>query len=210
MPRFPSQAHCLPTGAGSVSSFLMLSDVDGDGTVRCSNLGEIYAGAVLARDIGCDYFEVKPSYDMGHFLVSHPRAELVEARRQVEAIRELETESFRVLAPVNLQYVFDDKPLVQPKDYHHCAVTELRTLVTPSGAYVCPYFRGCADKRIGGPAVQSFKEMWEGERRTEVTAGTDPSRDCRFHCIRHQSNLLMDEMLNGLEVDTVADFDRFV
>jgi len=191
-------------------SFLLLSDVDGDGKVKHSNLAEILAGAVLAKDIGCDYFEVKPSYDMGHFLISQPKAELTEARRQIEALKELETERFRILAPVNLKYVLDDQPLVQPKEYTRCAVSEMRTLVTPSGAYVCPYFRGCSDKKIGDPTAQSFMEMWEGQRRAEVSAGTDPSRDCRFHCIRHQSNHLMEEMLAGAEVDSIADFDRFI
>ena len=96
-----------------------------------------------------------------------------------------------------------DEPLVEPKDYKRCAVSEMRTLVAPSGAYICPYFRGCSDKKIGDANTQSFAEIWEGQRRAEVSAATDPSRDCRFHCIRHQSNLLMEEMLAGGEVDRV-------
>lgn len=191
-------------------SFLLLSDVDGDGKVKRSNLHEIYDGAVIAKDAGCDYFEVKPSYDMGHFLISQPKSELAEARRQIEAIKALETESFRILAPVNLQYVLDDKPLVEPKAYKRCAISEMRTLVAPSGAYVCPYFRGCSDKQIGDANTQSFAEIWESQRRADVSAATDPSRDCRFHCIRHQSNVLMEEVLAGGEVDTIADFDRFI
>jgi hypothetical protein len=165
---------------------------------------------VLAKDIGCDYFEVKPSYDMGHFLISQPKAELAEACRQIEAMKELETEKFRVLMPINLQYVLEDKPLLEPKDYKRCAISEMRTLVTPSGAYICPYFRGCADKKIGDLHTQSFAEMWAGQRRADISAATDPSRDCRFHCIRHRSNLLMEEMLEGTEADTIADFDRFI
>lgn len=191
-------------------SFLLLSDVDGDGTVKRSNLCEIYAAAVIAKEIGCDYFEVKPSYDMGHFLLSQPKAELAEARRQIEALKDLETDTFRILAPVNLKYVLEDQPLVQPKDYTRCAVSEMRTLVTPSGAYVCPYFRGCSDKRIGDPNTQSFAEIWQGQRRADVATATDPSRDCRFHCIRHQSNLLMEDMLAGGAVDPGSDFDRFI
>ena len=153
-------------------SFLLLSDVDGDGTVKRSNLSEIHQGALVAKEAGCDYFEVKPSYDMGHFLISQPRSELEEARRQIEAIKALETESFRILAPVNLQYVLDDKPLVEPKDYGRCPISEMRTLVTPSGSYVCPYFRGCADKKIGDPNSQSFAEIWQRQRRADVSAAT--------------------------------------
>ena len=135
-------------------SFLLLSDVDGDGTVKHSNLTEIYDGAVLAKEIGCDYFEVKPSYDMDHFLLSQPKAELAEARKQIEAMRALETESFRILAPVNLQYVLEDEPLVQPKEYTRCAVSEMRTLLTPSGRLrlpLLPRLLGQEDRRSEHP-----------------------------------------------------------
>ncbi len=191
-------------------SFLLLSDVAEDGTVKRSNLHEVYQGALVAKEAGCDYFEVKPSYDMGHFLIKQPERELAEARRQIAAIKELETENFRILAPVNLQHVLDNKPMVEPKDYKRCVVSEMRTLVAPSGAYVCPYFRGCGDKNIGDPNTQSFAEIWHGQQRAAIMDQTDPSRDCRFHCIRHRSNLLMEEILDGAEVDTVADFDRFI
>ena len=33
-----------------------------------TNATDIYKAAKLAKDIGCDYFEVKPSFDPFHFL----------------------------------------------------------------------------------------------------------------------------------------------
>ncbi len=191
-------------------SFLLLSDVAEDGTVKRSNLNEIYQGALVAKEAGCDYFEVKPSYDMDHFLIKQPEQELSEARAQIEAIRELETEDFRVLAPTNLQHVLDNRAMVEPKDYKRCPVSEMRTLIAPSGAYVCPYFRGCDDKKIGDANTQSFAEIWQSQQRADVMNATDPSRDCRFHCIRNQSNMLMEEIMAGAAVDAVADFDRFI
>ena len=41
-------------------SFLIRTEADGFGIT--SNISEIYDAARLAKDIGCDYFELKPSY----------------------------------------------------------------------------------------------------------------------------------------------------
>ena len=191
-------------------SFLMLSDFDRDRKVLRSNFDEIYQAGVLAKEIGCDYFEVKPSYDFDHYLIGQPEDHLANARRLIDQARTLADENFRVVTPATLEYVLNNEPLVQPKDYHRCVVSEMRTLVTPSGAYVCPYFRGMPKKAIGDATTQSFSEIWESAKRQAVMDATDPSKDCRFHCIRHRSNLVMEEMISGSDYDTVADYDLFV
>jgi hypothetical protein len=191
-------------------SFLILSDVDRNGEMLRSNISEIFTGAALAKDIGCDYFEVKPSFDFHHFLMAQPEKLLEVAREELAALRELEDESFRILTPTTLQYVLNNEPLTQPKDYTQCPISRLRTVVTPSGVYVCPYFRGQSSKCLGDVTKSSFAEMWHGERRVEVLKSTDPSKSCRFHCIRHQSNLMMERMLSGENFKDRPDFDFFI
>tara|TARA_R110000868_G_scaffold10415_2_gene51126 strand:- start:1418 stop:2602 length:1185 start_codon:yes stop_codon:yes gene_type:complete len=191
-------------------SFLMLSDFDRDRKVLRSNFDEIYQAGVLAKEIGCDYFEVKPSYDFDHYLIGQPEDHLANARRLIDQARTLADKNFRVVTPATLEFVLNNEPLVQPKDYHRCVVSEMRTLVTPSGAYVCPYFRGMPKKAIGDATTQSFSEIWEGAKRQAVMDATDPAKDCRFHCIRHRSNLVMEEMIGGSDFDTVEDYDFFV
>lgn len=176
-----------------------------------SNVSEIYQAAVLARDIGCDYFEVKPMYDINHFAVSHRERLMEEAKEQIQRALELETDDFRVLQATKLRHVLDGEGNIEPKDYRRCAVSQLRTLVTPSGVYVCPYFRGRDDKRVGDVRKTSFVEMWQGEARQKVMDVLDPSVDCRMHCIRHQSNLILEEMIaSEEEVETLEDFDFFI
>jgi MoaA/NifB/PqqE/SkfB family radical SAM enzyme len=191
-------------------SFLILSDVDRNGEMLRSNISEIFAGAALAKDIGCDYFEVKPSFDFHHFLMAQPEKLLEVARDEIAALGELEDESFRILTPTTLQYVLNNELLTQPKEYTQCPVAQLRTVVTPSGVYVCPYFRGQSNKCLGDVTKSSFAEMWHGERRAEVLKATDPSKNCRFHCIRHQSNLMMERMLSGEDFKDRPDFDLFI
>jgi len=179
-------------------SFLILTHGDG-----VSNVGDIYEAGRLAKEIGCDYFEVKPSYDMDHYLIPQSKDNIETAKEQISALRFLADDGFRVITPATLESVLRGERLHQPKEYTSCAVSDMRTLVTPTGAYICPYFRGNEKGKIGDLTKQSFAEMW-GNRPKKI----DPSKDCRFHCIRHESNLILGgESTGGAEVE---DYDFFV
>jgi MoaA/NifB/PqqE/SkfB family radical SAM enzyme len=175
-----------------------------------SNAGEIFRAAQIARDIGCDYFEVKPMYDVNHFSVLQKEAIADIVEEQIALAKGLETESFRVVEAVKLRATLRGMSNLEPKDYARCAVSQLRTLVTPSGVYVCPYFRGVADKRVGDIANMSFSDMWHGARREEVMRRLNPSVDCPMHCIRHESNLAIEQAIKEGFHDTVDDYDFFI
>lgn len=162
----------------------------GLGRIHLTNVHEIFEAARLAREIGCDYFEPKPSYDDDHYLVIHSASDLEVAREQIARARELETDSFRILESINLQYSLAGHQMTpQPKAYTTCNSAQLRTLVTPSGVFVCPYFRGNQTMKIGDVTRSSFLEMWTGTERSEVMGRLNPSCDCGMHCIRHETNL---------------------
>jgi sulfatase maturation enzyme AslB (radical SAM superfamily) len=192
-------------------SFLLVARTTPDGALVESNFGDVAAAAVLARDIGCDYFEVKPTYDLAHFLVAQPPGLGDLLADQLHQAHETATGGFEVLSPRTLATVMDERQYVEPKGYHHCPVAELRTLVTATGAYVCPYHRGNPHARYGNPLTESFAEMWSGQRRHDVKTGIDPATECRFHCIRHQSNLLLLRMAHeDLSSEVVPDHDPFL
>ena len=56
-----------------------------------TNIYEIYEAAKLAKDIGCDYLEVKPSYDDFHQLVMHSEKDMKVAKAQIEMAKTLST-----------------------------------------------------------------------------------------------------------------------
>lgn len=197
-------------------SYLIQTKADGIGIE--SNINEIYQAAELAKDIGCDYFEVKPSYQfrggIDHALMQHDPILMQEAREQISRLGELETDKFSILKAINLEYSLDGTQCIQPKKYTTCPVAELRTLICPSGVFVCPYWRGKEHMRIGDLNDTSLFEMWNGERRKYVMKRLNPSKHCSFHCLRHESNL---EMINiresigrGEHIELVDEFDRFI
>lgn len=181
-----------------------------DSTEYYSNAKEIALACEVAKDLGCDYFEVKPMYDVNHYAIAQAKPYIDMIRDEVEAAEKFADENFRVLQATKLQATLRGERSVEEKGYHRCAVSELRTLVTPSGTYVCPYFRGKADKELGSLHNQSLKEMWNGEQRAKVMEQLDPSVDCKMHCIRHDSNLILEDMISGKPVSVVDDFDLFI
>lgn len=175
-----------------------------------TNVHEIFTAAKLARDIGCDYFEVKPMYDVNHYAIIQPKELTQIVDEQIAMAKELETADFKVLEATKLWAALHGESNLEPKDYRRCAIAQVRTLITPSGVYVCPYFRGTEHKKIGDIQHQSFDQMWHGQDRKRVIGNLDPSRDCTMHCIRHESNQAIERWLKGGFPLPCEDFDFFI
>jgi MoaA/NifB/PqqE/SkfB family radical SAM enzyme len=197
-------------------SFLIRTEADGFGIK--SNIHEIYDAALLARDMGCDYFEVKPSYSyaggIDHALVVHSEKRMQEARKEINRLDSLVTDSFKIMKAINLEDSLNGVKNIQVKDYVKCPMTELRTLICPSGVFVCPYWRGKERFRVGDVNNTSIKDMWIGERRKQVMRYLDPSKHCPFHCLRHESNLEVLKMIElfkqGETINKITEYDRFI
>ena len=157
-----------------------------------TNAIDIKNAANVAKEIGCDYFEVKPSFDMFHFMngLHSETAEIINS--QLADIKKLETDKFKIIAPYTLDENLEGKK-AQTKNYTRCLTSEFRTVLSPSGAYVCPYHRGNLNMKIGDPNKESFSEIWKGKLRKEKMNTLNPSEHCRFHCIRHPTNLELEK-----------------
>jgi len=87
-------------------SFLIQTEADGEGVIN--NINEIYDAALLAKDIGCDYFEVKPTYNfrdgVAHSLMKHKQKAMDAARFMIDKTAALEDENFKILEATNLQF----------------------------------------------------------------------------------------------------------
>jgi MoaA/NifB/PqqE/SkfB family radical SAM enzyme len=163
-----------------------------------TNVNELFVAAKLARDLGCDYFEYKPSVDAHHNLIPLSEYAKSEIARQTRLLEALNTNEFQVISPKSTDYLLTNKFLDQPKDYQTCPSVELRTVVTPKGIYPCPYKRGHEDEKIG-TIDTNFKEYWNSTARAEKAKSINPNKSCPFYCIRHESNLLLHLLANGHE-----------
>lgn len=190
-------------------SFLLIARRDATKSrVLHHNFTDVAKAARLARDLGCDYIEFKPEYDLGHHLIAQPEELRTCLADELSEAAALQTDSFHVIAPSHLSRVLRGETLDQPKAYHRCPSTELRTLLTPSGAYLCPYHRGNHSAHYGDPAESGFKALWGSPERHRASRRVDPSIDCRFNCIRHESNEWLLE--NSGSITVVDDYDPFI
>ena len=202
-------------------SYLLQSPKDGEKVLE--NIDDMLRAAKLARDIGCDYFEVKPTYawreNVPHALVVHEQSYLDRAREKVAQLDSLETDGFKIVHAINLKYSLEGVQALQIKEYHNCPSAQLRTLITPKGVYVCPYWRGKSRFKIGDVNMDEFSKVWNSSEKERVMNNLDPSRDCKFHCLRHDTNLTVLDLKAELERhgspihDQVSDrssYDRFI
>ena len=188
-------------------SFLLMTRTNDKGETTDTNFLDVAEAGRLARDIGCDYFELKAMFDMDHFIIEQPPELLAALEAQVEELSELQSEDFEVVASSTLTALRTGAPPAQAKHYSRCPISELRTLLTPSGAYICPYHRGNPDAKLGDPVTQSFEELWGQANGDKV----NPAKDCRFHCARHDSNLAIQAIGEDQARRPVReDFDPFI
>jgi MoaA/NifB/PqqE/SkfB family radical SAM enzyme len=173
-------------------SFLVMQANDG-GEVK-TNANEIYMAAELAKNIGCDYFEYKPMFDMGHSLLPFT-TEIRDVVIQQQAMcQELESTSFRVVAPESIRTLLTGSRQQQEKNYGNCATVEMRTTITPSGVYPCAYHRGREDLKLGSIGEMKFGDWWQSQQVRDARSRVDPRKDCKFFCARHRSN----ELINAI------------
>lgn len=195
-------------------SYLIRTEADGFGIK--SNIHEIYDAAALAKAIGCDYFEIKPSYSysgkQNHALIKHDLINMQEARAQIERLDSLETENFKIIKAITLEDSLNCVQSSQSKTYTTCPVAQLRTLVCPSGVYVCPYWRGKEKYRIGNVQDMSFKDMWNSDIRKNVMQRVDPSQVCKFHCLRDESNKELFKLIETdiKDIKIIKEYDCFI
>lgn len=164
-----------------------LSFVVQNGAGGYRNLGEIALAARLARDLGCTYIEFKAEMNEDHSLVELGESDHRELVDQIEGAQCLETRDFSVELNAGVKALARGHDHNQPKAYSSCPVSLLRTLVAPSGCFVCAYHRGNPSFKYGDIEASDFGAAWNQLSPALI----DPSRDCNFFCARHDSNLAL-------------------
>ena len=135
---------------------------------------------------------------------------MAQAREQIEKIRALDSRDFKIYTAINLEDSLRSVESKQIKNYTDCPSAHLRTLVCPSGVFVCPYWRGKEPFMIGDAKYQPMQEIWNSDRRARVMDDLDPSKVCNFHCLRNETNLEVFRIINGGDIQVTDQFDRFI
>jgi len=162
------------------------SNVIGFSFVTCrENYKEIYDACVLAKRLGCDNFRLS--------LAMTPEKEKIfvdiweEIMKQVEEIRKLEDENFRVFAFNNR--IFD----LQSTEPQNCIYTYLVAVVSPTGVWPCCRLKNYPEFNFGNVQEKSFKEIWWGEKRIRFLNSV--AKRCTWNCWMREKNKFAEYLL---------------
>ncbi|MGB0714538.1 MAG: radical SAM protein, partial [Phycisphaerae bacterium] len=141
---------------------------------------DVVAGAELAKDMGLDYYEIKPAYvapDKPNQLEN--TLSISEANAFMEEARRLEDDNFKVYAKAQqLEGVFngqDDRP------YNNCPGHQTNAVLEADlNLYFCSNHK-TPDFCIGSVDKESFEDVWNGPRRREIIQSLNV-HSCEPHC----------------------------
>ncbi|SHJ38906.1 Radical SAM superfamily enzyme, MoaA/NifB/PqqE/SkfB family [Clostridium cavendishii DSM 21758] len=168
-------------------SFLIIEDEG------FSNVNEVFEAAKIAKNLGCDYFEIKPMVDSKHFLVKYSDNLLDKLYVEIDKALQLQNENFKIIYPKSLLQ-YKNLILEQPKEYKSCPASDLRTVITPYGTFPCPYKRGYEQFNLGN-VKDGFKNIWFSKDKEDAISKLDPSTHCKFFCIRDDLNILINSLI---------------
>ncbi|MCE9636642.1 MAG: radical SAM protein, partial [Planctomycetes bacterium] len=186
------------------------------------NIHEIVTAAKLARDHQFDYISLKPFLvrsSTGSEVMDPEKAE-AELQGVVKRIRDsineaklLEDGTFKVLESTNLRMLehgnwrdFTNQPKT-------CHMQAIRQVLTPTGLYNCPAYRGVDRARIAGKdAYKDDATFAESNRGLATILDTfDASKECReVTCLYNDVNWWLEGLVKGDQLldDVAAGADR--
>lgn len=191
-------------------SFLISHDKD----KGVSNINEIYSAASLAKNIKCDYFELKLQFNMNHQDIVVDDESVGRIKKQIEEILLLETNTFKVYLNHNLSFLINNQDC-KNGDVNKCHICNLRTVISPRGLFLCSYFRGNEQFKYGESDAEKFQKLWFSDTRQRMIESVKMDTTCNFNCARKKSNQLIQKLFtlfddNQLILNESKDTDFFI
>lgn len=159
------------------------------------NINELYETAVIAKKLHARYFEVKPLTCNYKSSICNFDTEIEAVQNQLLSIRQIEDESFKVFCPASLKKWMEQRK-ENPKEYSKCLAAYYRSVITPSGVYICPIHRG---KNVSQHMPFTADEIIDFRNR-EIKS-IDPSKECCSFCARASINTLLYGIINSVEIN---------
>jgi GTP 3',8-cyclase len=158
-----------------------------------SNVLDLAKAAQLAKEIGVDYFQIKPivNYVESNDQFSSNSDLWLLIQEQLGLLADLQSDRFSVRF---LGHKFND--ILKSKEsygrtYDTCRGNELLATVGADGSVdVCCAFKGDKNWSFGNINSQRFREIWEGSERLAVLSKIDVHK-CPPLCKAHEINKLI-------------------
>lgn len=159
------------------------------------NAGQIYQEAKLAKDIGVDYYVLKPFSKHNENAYNSSENLSEKYRQDLERAENLSDKNFTSIIRWN---TFRDKG---KREYHKCyGIPFIAQIGADGGFYSCCPFFYVERFSFGNLYKESFKKILAGQRRKKVIEdivnNLDVHKECMTYCRHHQINKFLWDLKN--------------
>lgn len=156
------------------------------------NKDEVVEMAKRLREIGVDYFTVKPfsQHPQSGNILQVDYQEMLDVEKE---LKETATEDFKIYFRAHSM-----KKLAVQREYSQCLALPFMVYIDAKGnLWPCIVFMGKEELSYGNLYEESFKQIWEGDRRkrlTEQFLKMDLEKNCRELCRLDEMNRYLNEL----------------
>jgi radical SAM protein with 4Fe4S-binding SPASM domain len=148
------------------------------------NLHEATVLAGMARDIGMDYLVVKPYTQRPQSgMTKYSFIKYSEYEYLADELAKFNTDSFKVIFRISAMKNWDK---AGGRNYSRCTALPFWSYIDAGGnVWGCSAFLGDERFLYGNINKQSFKEIWEGQKRLESLRWVEKELDtsvCKINC----------------------------
>lgn len=171
------------------------------------NIHEIVPAAQRARDYSFDYISFKPVLErqsdgaevMDPSKISDEESQVVaRIRGEVNAAKELQTDSFQVFESINLRLLEENSWQEYTRQPRTCHMQALRQVLTPTGLFNCPAHRGVEKAKIAEKEAYAGEQAAQGTnaRLAGLLKGFNAQKECaEVTCLYNKVNWWIDSMI---------------
>ena len=156
------------------------------------NLPQVVEQAKKLRELGVDYFTVKP-YSQHLHSENHMSVDYSDLQALEQELRACETEDFKVYYRANAM-----QKMHKLKPYKECLGLPFMTHIDAKGnVWPCIAHLGTEGMSYGNIYEQTFEEIWKGRQRQAVMQkinGADINKICRDACRLDEINKYLHEL----------------
>jgi molybdenum cofactor biosynthesis enzyme MoaA len=203
-------------------SFVIIWEgVEVNGSVLRANIREIAEAADLAARYSFDYLSLKPCLVRLEETKRESLLDQVDETKEREIIgsikihlekaKEAAGNRIKILESINLRALLSGEAGRIKTQPQTCHMPFFRTVVTPSGLFHCPAFRGVAVAKIGEKEGYVTEERFRRSLDTtaESISGFDARAECKvIGCFYHDTNWWLEEFVqSGRDVKEIEELE---
>jgi hypothetical protein len=202
-------------------SFVIVWDgIEINGHKLHPNINEMVDAAKLAKKYSFDYISFKPFLLRLEGSKKESLLESTERKKEEKIIETIRAnlkaakeagDSVNILESLNLQAMLQNKVHELKHQPKVCHAQFFRTVVTPSGIFHCPAFRGVEKARIGGHNGYTTEEKFNETNKNLIASikRFNAEQECSVvGCFYHHMNWWIEDFIkSGKDIDEIEPLD---